>query len=230
MPATTSTAKPANTAKGSGHRAGLDRNDVVDAALALVEQGGASALTMRRLAADLDVATTTIYWHVGGRDELILALIARLSEQQGAIEIEGATPRERVMSVARHVWASALSHRNVTSLAHQVGATSLLEMPLELALARELGAAGLRGGTVRDAQRAILMCVAGFLVVAFREDHRAPDAGPQGARVAGVVDEGIDPATVEALQAPPDLPALFETTLQAVIDNFVPAHRTGARP
>ena len=42
-------------------RAGLEPTEIVDAALALVDAHGAEALTMRRLAADLGVTTTTIY-------------------------------------------------------------------------------------------------------------------------------------------------------------------------
>ena len=45
-------------------------DEILDRALALVEAEGAEALTMRRLAGELGVATTTIYWHVGNRDDL----------------------------------------------------------------------------------------------------------------------------------------------------------------
>ena len=38
--------------EGTGRRAGLDRDDVVAAALDLIEQGGAAALSMRKLAAE----------------------------------------------------------------------------------------------------------------------------------------------------------------------------------
>ena len=207
--------------KGTGRRAGLDHDDIVERALTLVETEGSTALTMRRLAAELGVATTTIYWHVGGRDELISALIQRLSEQQAEIDIEGGNARDRVMCVARHVWDSALAHRNVTALAHQVGATSRLEMPLEIALARELDAAGLVGDAARDALRAILMCVAGFLVVAFRSDDRVPARHGAPTLWADVTDDRIDPSTVTALREPPDLPTLFETAIQAVVDRFV---------
>ena len=44
----------------SGRRTGLDRDDVIAAALDLVEREGAAALTMRGLATDLDVGTPTI--------------------------------------------------------------------------------------------------------------------------------------------------------------------------
>ena len=64
----------AATASGPGRRAGLDPDEVVATALALVEAGGPEALTMRKLAAELGVGTNTIYWHVGSREELIAAL------------------------------------------------------------------------------------------------------------------------------------------------------------
>lgn len=207
---------------GTGRRAGLDHEDVVDAALALVESGGPSALTMRKLAAELGVTTTTIYWHVGGRDELILALIKRRSEQQAARPITGATPRERVESVATQIWLGALEHPNVTSLAHQVGATSLLELPLEVALARELEAAGVRGEAARDAMRAILLTVAGFLVAGLRRPDAKPPQHRGESLWAEVDDPGIAPETLTALQHAPDLAELFATTLHAVVASFVP--------
>ena len=48
-------------AVNTGRRAGLDQADMVAVALRLVESGGPDALTMRRLAAELDVTTNTIY-------------------------------------------------------------------------------------------------------------------------------------------------------------------------
>lgn len=162
-----------STATGTGRRAGLDPDDVVAAALALVDAGGADALTMRRLAADLGVTTTTIYWHVGNRDELIAAIIRRRSAEQAAHPITGANPRDRIASVAAQVWRGALEHPNVTTLAHQVGALSELEQPLQEALAVELGAAGLRGRDAGDALRSILLCVAGFIVVGLEDPQAA---------------------------------------------------------
>lgn len=206
------------TSTRSGHHAGLGPDDVVDAALALVEQEGAAALTMRRLAAELGVAATTIYWHVGGRDEVVHAVIARLGEQLGERPVSGSAPRERVLSVARHVWDSALEHPEVMKLAHAVGATSVLEMHLEIALARELTAAGVVGEAARDALRAILICVGGFLVLALRPPDAVPPALAGTALWASVDDPAIDPETVAALTRPIDLPALFERTLAAVVE------------
>jgi len=204
----------------TGRRAGLDRDDMVAIAMALVEKEGAAALTMRRLATELDVTTTTIYWHVGSRDELIIEIIRRQSERQAARPVEGVTPSERVMSAARHVWDSALENRSITSLAHQTGTTSLLEHPLEVALAREVEAAGLTGPEAADALRAILTTVGGFLVRALRDESAIPEER-RGPALWAASDVDIDATTVSALSDPPDLAALFELTVQAVVDHHV---------
>jgi AcrR family transcriptional regulator len=196
--------------------AGLSRVDVVDAALAIVEAHGGDALTMRRLAADLGVTTTTIYWHVGNRDELVLALIARLAERQAGSVVVGDTGAERVESAARNIWSNALAHRNVTALASRVGATTLLELPLEVALLAELEAAGLREDVARDALRSILMVVAGFLVGAWRPVVGESDLW------AGVRDERISDATLAAMGRAPDVGLLFDRTIRTVVAGLVP--------
>ena len=177
---------------------------------------------MRRLAADLGVTTTTIYWHVGGREDLILAVIERVSAEAASAEIGGTTPRERARSVTRVVWENAFAHRNVTALAHQVGATSLLGLPMEVALAAELEAGGLRGSELRDALRSILMCVAGFLVVALRRTA-AGSAERESTVLWADVPAEVSPETRAALCEPADVGALFEVTVAAVIDSVVPA-------
>ena len=205
----------------TNRHAGLDRDDVVDCALQLVQDGGADALTMRKLAAELGVTATTIYWHVGSRDEVVIALIERLSERLAERPIGGTTPRERVMAAARHVWESALEHPQVMKLAHSVGGTSALEMHLEIALARELTAAGVVGERGRDALRSILFCVGGFLVLAFRPDEAVPPELSGTTLWSQVDDPAVDEGTRAALTRPVDLDALFETTIQAVVDRYL---------
>jgi TetR/AcrR family transcriptional regulator, tetracycline repressor protein len=200
----------------------VDRDEVVQRALDLVEDGGAEALTMRKLAAELGVTTTTIYWHVGNREELVIALIRRLADQQAAVPVVGTTPGDRVLSAARNIWSTARAHRNVTALAAQVGATTLLELPLEVTLAAELEAAGVRGPAARDALRAVLMCIAGFLVGAWRPAGQAPPELRPDALWATVHDDRLSTRTVAAMGEPADLDELFDHTLRAVIAAHVP--------
>lgn len=178
----------------TGRRAGLDHDDVVDAALALVEAGGPEALTMRKLAAELGVTTTTIYWHAGNRDDLVLAVVRRRAEQRAATPISGSTPQDRIASIAEHIWQGAIDHPNVTALAHQAGAIDVLEQHARQALAAELAAAGVRGRAARDAMTAILLCVAGFLVVSLGEvSAEAPDRRLFRRTIGAVIDAFVPP-------------------------------------
>ena len=161
---------------GPGRRTGLDRADVVVAALDLVVRDGPAALSMRRLATELDVGTPTIYWHVGSRDELVAAIVRTQSERLAERPVAGADARERVLSAALHIYAGAIEHRAITSLAHQTGMDALLLHHLEAALVAEVEAAGLAGEACADAVRAILVVVTGALVLALRDPSRSPEA------------------------------------------------------
>jgi TetR/AcrR family transcriptional regulator, tetracycline repressor protein len=206
---------------GPGRRTGLERADVVAAALDLVVREGPDALTMRRLATELDVGAPTIYWHVGSRDELVAAVVGAQAERLAGRPVVGATPRERVESAALHIYAGAIENRPITSLAHQTGTTSLLLHPLEAALVAELEATGLAGPACAEAVRAILVVVTGALVLALRDPSRFPEAYRPDVLWAGAA-APIAPATRAALCADPDIDALTAATVRAVVADHVP--------
>lgn len=60
---------------------GVTRDKVLDAALALLDEGGDQALSMRSLAARLDVTAMSLYHHVGDRSGLLRALSDRVYEE-----------------------------------------------------------------------------------------------------------------------------------------------------
>jgi AcrR family transcriptional regulator len=183
----------------NGHAAKLDRDEVVATARDLVLREGPAALTMRRLATELDVGTPTIYWHVGSRDELVAAVIEAQAAHLAERPVRGRTPRDRVLSAARHLYAGAVEERAITSLAHQTGTSARLLARLEDVLVAELEAAGLRGRALKAALRSILVVVTGSLVVTLRD---------RGDVWAGC-----------------DLDALTTDTLRAVVDRHVPARK-----
>jgi AcrR family transcriptional regulator len=55
----------------------LSPERIIDVAGGIIDQEGVDALTMRRLAQELDVATTAIYWHVRTRDDLLRGVLER---------------------------------------------------------------------------------------------------------------------------------------------------------
>jgi AcrR family transcriptional regulator len=202
-------------------RTGLDRADVVAAALDLVVREGPAALTMRRLAAELDVGTPTIYWHVGSRDDLVAAIVRTQAGRLAERPVEGVTARERVLSAALHIYTGAIEHRAITSLAHQTGTASLLLHDLEAALVAELEAAGLTGAACGEALRSILLVVTGSLVLALRDQSRFPEDYRADVLWAGSPAR-VTAATRAALCADPDIDALTAATLRAVVEHHVP--------
>ena len=50
---------------------GLDRQQIVRAAITIADHQGLGALTMRRVAHELGAGTMSLYWHVRSKDELI---------------------------------------------------------------------------------------------------------------------------------------------------------------
>jgi AcrR family transcriptional regulator len=62
---------PAPTGLRQGRPPKVSRRDVVDAAIALADEAGLEAVTIRGVAARLGVAPMTLYGHVSGADELV---------------------------------------------------------------------------------------------------------------------------------------------------------------
>lgn len=82
----------AATDRGSRTRAGepadrgtLSRAQIVEAAIAHVDQHGVNALTMRRLGSDLGVEAMSLYRYVNGREDLLEAIVDYLMDD---LEIE----------------------------------------------------------------------------------------------------------------------------------------------
>jgi AcrR family transcriptional regulator len=85
-------------------RRNLTRDRVVERALALADEEGIDAITMRRLGALLGVEGMALYTHVRGKDDLLSAVGARLLDE---LELEPRAHddwRGRIESVAQ-AWA-----------------------------------------------------------------------------------------------------------------------------
>jgi AcrR family transcriptional regulator len=72
--------------------AGLSRERIVAAAIALIERDGPEALTMRRLAGELGVEAMSLYNHVANRDELLAAIGDRMLEPLREIPLDAEWP------------------------------------------------------------------------------------------------------------------------------------------
>lgn len=78
--------------RSPGQRAGLSRERVLDAALAIVDRDGLAALTMRRLGGELGVEAMTIYHHLPGKDALLDGLVERVLDLASPPQPQQRTP------------------------------------------------------------------------------------------------------------------------------------------
>ncbi|MCZ4096161.1 TetR family transcriptional regulator [Streptomyces sp. So13.3] len=201
-------------------RTALTRDDVLDAAAALVRQLGPEALTMRKLAAELGTAVTSIYWHVGNRESLLDELVARTVREMGAIAPTGRGPLDRVLSIARAQRRMLRDRPHLIAMVHERGLTELMFLPAQQALVHELHDAGLRGARAAEALRAIEFHVIGFVLVE-RNRERSPAQSPAEQDLWDTATAGHDPALARALAAPPDPERLFTTTTRALVGSLL---------
>ncbi|GIG90961.1 TetR family transcriptional regulator [Plantactinospora endophytica] len=98
----------------------LHRERIVAAAVELLDQDGVGGLTMRRLAERLDAGSTTLYWHVTNKDDV---LDLALDQIFGEVQLPEQTPDGNWQSevealvlgwlaaMLRHPWSAALLGR-----------------------------------------------------------------------------------------------------------------------
>jgi TetR/AcrR family tetracycline transcriptional repressor len=89
----------------------LDREQVVRAGLALLDERGLDAVTMRELASRLNVRAPSLYRHVEGKEELLILLADEI-----CAGIEPPTPgtpwRQALATMARRVRKELVRHRD----------------------------------------------------------------------------------------------------------------------
>jgi hypothetical protein len=202
----------------AGRTSSVTADDVLLAAGRIVERHGADALTMRRLSEDLGVAVTSIYWHVGNRDAVLDGLVDRLLARMETLVAEGATPTQRIASLARQLRATLLERQHLVGLAHERDRTPAMFLPVQLAMATELAAVGLSGAEAALALRSLQVHVISSVLM-----ERA------GARSAshGTLDADLwpadhpDPALIASLSEPAEYATVFEFGLDALLVHII---------
>ena len=101
--------------QGPGRRARVSREQVLDAALAIADEGGLSATTMASVGARLGVEAMSLYRHIGNKEEMLDGLVDRVfAEIQLPRDTDDwrDTMRRRAVSaneaLRRHPWAIGL--------------------------------------------------------------------------------------------------------------------------
>lgn len=148
----------------------LTRRRIIDAAVALVDEQGLDALSMRRLGATLGVEAMSLYNHVANKDDILDAMLGQVLGEV-ALPTTGSW-EDRLRDLARSFRQVGRRHPGVLPL---VGSRAIRSVegiaPLEAAFAI-LRAAGLPPAAALDALVSAASFVFGFALIelgGFRE-------------------------------------------------------------
>jgi AcrR family transcriptional regulator len=89
----------------------LSRDQILDAAIELLDVGGEGALTVRALTERLATGSGAIYYHVGARDELLDAATETVITAALATTADVATPEDEIRGVALALFDAIAEHR-----------------------------------------------------------------------------------------------------------------------
>lgn len=90
--------------------AALSRDAIVAAAIAIADAEGPEAVSMRRIARELNAGTMSLYWHVGSKEELLDRMIDTVQGEQQVPEPSGDWMAD-LAALARNSRASLHQHR-----------------------------------------------------------------------------------------------------------------------
>jgi TetR/AcrR family tetracycline transcriptional repressor len=141
----------------------LSRDRILATAEQLIERDGPGSLSMRKLADQLGIAPTTIYWHVGNQDALVQGLVDRFAAALAVPAPRGDTTEERLQSIAGRLRAGLLSRPCLLELLLDDGRLIELYVPARDLCLQELRAAGVEDVEAIRAVRALLICISGFV-------------------------------------------------------------------
>ncbi|TQJ91459.1 TetR/AcrR family transcriptional regulator [Streptomyces sp. SLBN-31] len=237
---------PARRASDRGRYGRLSRERVLASALELVDREGLSALSMRRLGAELGVEAMALYRYAAGKDALldglVEALYLELAERLDAgpdADADAAPWRTELHRVARITYEVCMAHPHVVPLlTTRMLAVPLARRPLAVLKDHErvldlLRRAGLDDAGTADLFRAFTAWLLGYVSVELRPMVDNPDEE--------------DPAFRLGLHRmpPQDLPGLRRTApalterggaeglavgLDALLDRFTQDAREQASP
>jgi AcrR family transcriptional regulator len=173
------------TKRVRGERAGLDRDRILDAALDLVDRAGLPALTMRRLAAEVDVEAMTLYHYFPNKDALVDGIVERVFAATPA-PVAGEDWATSLRRFAGALRETLLRHPGVLPVIVRPAVTPATLEVAEMAL-RALVDAGFPLGRAMDSINALTLFVVGHTAA---EASIGAGDGPGSAAWL----EGLDPS------------------------------------
>lgn len=152
-----------------------DKTAVIAAAMRVLAENGLPGLSMRRIADELDVQVSALYWHFPNKQALLAAVSA---------EIVGAgSASDELDAIARALRDGLLAHQDGAEIVSSSLALGLLDLPARAALVEAARGIGLEPAAAEVAADTVAHYVIGYT---FHEQQRVHAA------VVGAADSSVD--------------------------------------
>ncbi|MFD1939556.1 MULTISPECIES: TetR/AcrR family transcriptional regulator C-terminal domain-containing protein [Nonomuraea] len=148
--------------KAQGH--GLTRDQIVRAALELLDAEGLEALSMRKLGARLGAGATSLYWHVANKDELLELAYDEIWGEMPVPDPDAVGWKDTASAYAHGMRRTILSHPWAAGLIGRMPAIGPNSLRAGDLLRRALILAGFRGMEQDYAGSAITAFVIGTTI------------------------------------------------------------------
>jgi hypothetical protein len=123
--------------------------------------------------------------------------------------------------VARSIRDQVRATTPTQQLAAELGRTAELSFPGQVALTREMQAAGVDGSDAAQAVRAVLFLVGGFILLEDNFAHRQPGSRTTQDLWKGLDADDIDPALRKAMARPANTDALFDYAVDRLLASIL---------
>lgn len=90
----------------------MDRQEIVDAALDLLDEGGEAGVSMRAVATRLDVKAPSLYWHFRSKQDLLEAMADAMVAEMGDVAVGDGDPSEQLFTLLARFRRSLLARRD----------------------------------------------------------------------------------------------------------------------
>ncbi|PRA78816.1 TetR family transcriptional regulator [Microbacterium sp. MYb66] len=90
----------------------MDRQEIVDAALDLLDEGGEAGVSMRAVATRLDVKAPSLYWHFRSKQDLLEAMADAIVADMGDVAVGDGDPSEQLFTLLARFRTSLLARRD----------------------------------------------------------------------------------------------------------------------
>lgn len=106
------------------------KDDVVDAALVLLDRVGLPDLSMRRLGEELGVQPSALYWHVASKQELLAQVSARILAPVALRDGDSDDLERAAVTLGRRLHDRLLAHRDGAEVVSSSLALGLVASPV----------------------------------------------------------------------------------------------------